>query len=108
MSRTYRKNPRRFYKHQGTFYSTHEDRTIKGKASNYKKHDWIKHLGTYTYYGMNHFYEEVTVCESEAYPRYRCPWDVKRRCRRIDRARYKDALLKDDNITPAFNPWDWD
>ena len=107
MSRTYRKNSRWFYNYKGEFYSSYSDRTIKGKYKNYKDYDWRKDEALW---GASRHFAVVLVGESESYS-INCPSDVKTMCHRIDRARFKQALLNEDDeayILPSFDPWDWD
>jgi len=110
MSRTYRKNARYFMKFRGEVYSSYKDRTVKGKARNYKEYDWRtawKNGDDLT--GSARFFEIVLVGDSENYHRSP-PKDWKAMCHRIDRRRYKDALRNNEDafIKSSFDPWDWD
>jgi len=106
MSRTYRKNSRWFYKYQGKFYTSWDDRTIKGDPRTYEDYDW--RCGGHMH--GKHFYKEVIVGDSENYHANFCPKEMKKITHRIDRARYKLALLnnEDAHIVSSFDPWDWD
>ncbi len=112
MSRTYRKNKRCFWKHKGVCYNSYEDKTVKGKASRYtdfyrygmgKEKNVVK---DFSLEGANWFYEEVVVGDSENYSH---TMKCKKMFARIDRARYRQALYRneDTHIVSAYNPWDW-
>ncbi|MFA7219039.1 MAG: hypothetical protein WC119_00740 [Synergistaceae bacterium] len=108
MSRTYRKNPRCYRKHQGVIYNTYDDITIKGKAKNFER---ISSYDTYTspIWSSGRYRCEVLVSDSE-----NCimspPSGWKEMCNRIDRKRYKVALRENEDayIKSSYNPWDWD
>jgi len=105
MSRTYRKNPRHFRKFRGEIYTTYRDKSIHGKASMYAKNDW-KYDDPF--WGSNYFYQEVLVGDCD-----NCAdgpsSDMKKIYHRIDRARYKVALLRneDAHILSSCDPWLW-
>lgn len=121
MSRTYRKNPRRFCKFRGVIINSWNGRTIKSKAKDYYKVDY-RWEGNQIIYepcneftdaywaksGVARFYEEVIVCDGDNFTYI--PSDVKKLCRRIDRARSKQSLRNggDGHIKSSYDPWDWD
>jgi len=104
MSRTYRKNDRWIEKYQGEFY-----------ISCYNKGNSVKHPfklkdGTDLPMGAAWSYIEVTVGDGDTSDAYRNNKRYKQMTNRIDRARYKQALLRNEDvyIKSSFNPWDWD
>ena len=122
MSRTYRKNRRRFDKFRGVFINPLMDRTLKGKAKDYYQIDFKWKGNKYVHepcneftdaywakFGVACFYEEVIVGDSENYT-VRRPSDVKKMCRRIDRARAKQSIRNggDGFHKSSYDPWDWD
>ena len=117
MSRTYRKNRRWFYKFRGVFCYSSSNQTIKGKAKNYYEVPYKGRIDTsdefatayWEHFGVAHFYEEVIVCDSENFT-IRRPSDVKKLCRRIDRARAKQSIRNggDGFHKSSYDPWDWD
>lgn len=112
MSRTYRKNFRRYRKYDGVLYNTCNDilkdhKFFETLEWNYKQalneSVWkIFHGGRYNV--------EVKVIESDCWHLVK-PKGVKSMCNRIDRARAKQAMIRDPEncyYTPSFDPWDWD
>ena len=105
MSRTYRKAKRHFFKFDGEFYNSYKDKTIQGKASHYLKSDdwdWDWKTGCFAGY----FLQMVSVADGENYRRI--PHGVKPMHHRMDRARFKQALINNEDafIVPSFDPLD--
>ena len=108
MSRTYRRATMEFEKFEGEFIDSYwRKKSYYKKGSCAYKYAQISWRDEY-YYGASWFKKDVCVTDHKKYSFVSS--DVKRNCRRIDRARYKQALLRneDANITPSFDPWGWD
>ena len=106
MARTYRKNLRTFRKVRGEFLKTHDCRSLKGDAKHFR---CINLRDPDNFWGGNWFRKEVFVGDGDNWKRGPIN-DIKKMYRRIDRARYKQALYRneDANIFPAMDPWGWD
>ena len=104
MSRTYRKNSRWIEKYQGEFYI---DGWNKGVSV---KHPFKLKNGSDLPFGTADFYIEVIVGDGDISDPYRNNKRYKQMTNRIDRARYKQALLRNEDayIKSSFDPWDWD
>lgn len=108
MSRTYRKNARWIEKYQGEFYSSWLDKTrnsIKFPFDIKKGSLWDLPIGT------ARFRVAVWVGDRDNFRKFKgYSRDIKNICHRTDRARFKQALLKNEDayIKPSFDPWDWD
>lgn len=122
MSRTYRKSIRYYTKYKGIIYNTDGDKTLKGKARQYPVEI---PSGFYAFDGKfrNSIWDgsiypcKVLVGDSESHASY-VGRPHKSLFHRIDRARQKQALIRDlkgdiedatdDCGYPAFDPWSWD
>ena len=105
MARTYRKNLRHYMKYGGEFYNPHKDRTVKGKARAYNSYSWRNDDAIW---GADYFREIVFVGDSENYGTGTPPGH-KKMCHRIDRARFRNALIHNEDayIKSSLDPWDW-
>jgi hypothetical protein len=102
MSRTYRKGSRWINNYQGEYYHWSDERSVK--------YPFKVEYGD-TPFGTNYFRVDVRVCDGDNFGRFTgFTSDVKRMYHRIDRARYKQALLRngDTYIQSSFDPWDYD
>jgi hypothetical protein len=105
MSRTYRKNHRWIEKYQGEFYSCTYYNSRSAKYPFEVKDNRNLQMGN------SWSRIEVRVCDADNHGKfYGMSRSLKRMHHRIDRARYKQALLRnqDSFIVPSFDPWDWD
>ena len=118
MSRTFRKNVRYFDHYRGEYYGGYGNSRSMKVNLELKDHnelwDWKKHKTPECAVAM--FRRVVRVCDGDN-------WGDgmggrnKKALHRVDRARYRNALVKSilrdnyDNVfdvKPAFDPWDWD
>ena len=106
MSRTYRKNKRWFRKFKGEFLDIYWRREtyFKKNSCNYRQ---VGDNEDYPW-GASGFDKIVWVTDSDNW--HVAPSCIKRIYRRMDRARYKQALLNDEdtNIISAFDSDAWD
>lgn len=112
MARTYRKNSRQYRKYRGVIYNTYGDKTAKDRSRNFKIWHWRLNSPFYTPDNImegGHYYCEVIVSDSENLRRG-APKGWKSMCNRIDRRRYKAALINNEDafIKSSFDPWDFD
>jgi hypothetical protein len=113
MSRTYRNSRIHRWKHRGktgTFTSYHKIITKNKSFSSINGDIQIQEPSRN--YGARIALSgdsiKAKICDVDN-PNY-IPSSIKKMCRRIDRARYKDALRRNSDafIRPKFDPWDWD
>jgi len=107
MSRTYRKNGRRFNKIRGEFVDFH----YLGKTTPYKDDTRnFRSIDYHEYRSGGGFYKEVIVCDNDSWKKLSAGKKNKRMYHGIDRARFAQALLynEDAHIKTSMDPWDWD
>jgi hypothetical protein len=104
MSRTYRKNHRWIEKYQGEYYR----RDYRSPSIKYPF--GIKECDFDLPWGTAWSRVEVLVGDGDNWRSCGVSSDVKQLFHQIDRARYKQALLRneDTHIRSSFDPWDWD
>jgi len=111
MSRTYRKNACYWRKHGGEIYRTSFQKGVVGKEKHYSIYDYRDHsVERDNVFDGGLYYVEILVPDRDNWGNG-IPVGVKSMCNRIDRARCKNAMIRDiDDVyyTSSFDPWDWD
>jgi hypothetical protein len=110
MSRTYRKHACNWRKHNGEIYRTTLHKYIVGKEKHYKVYDFPCHNGSINVFEGGKYYARFLVPDRDNWGNG-VPSGVKSMCHRIDRARCKNAMIRDiDDVyyTSSFDPRDWD
>ena len=108
MSRTYRKCACYWRKYRGKIYCTFSMKSIVGKEKNYKKYNWKD--DDFDVFHGGRYYVEVKVADVDSYGKG-TPSVVKKIFRRVDRARAKNAFIRnpeDVHYRSSFDPWYWD
>ena len=110
MSRTYRKNACRWRKFRGEIYRTTQQKGIVGKEKYYSVYDFWDRTNEIDAFEGGKYYVEFLIPDRDNWGNG-VPKGVKKMCHRIDRARCKNAMIRDiDDVhySTCFDPWDWD